>query len=134
IRLDALEKSPCDPVDDLDVMPALDQVVGDGLEQVSDLQIVIRPDDRPARDAREDLDVAELIELREPGEHADVVERRPEAAPPQGQAELPQPPRLARLRVEVQALFQDVPRPRAVRARARGCFWSRRLEGLLLVA
>ena len=77
-----------DRADELDVVAVADLGVRLRLEQVLDVEVVERPDDRAAGDGRDHLDRAQEPELGEPREDADVEERRAVAAPGEGKAEL----------------------------------------------
>ena len=77
-----------DRADELDVVAVCDLGVRLRLEQVLDVEVVERPDDRAAGDGRDHLHRAQQAELREPREDADVEERRAVAAPGEGKAEL----------------------------------------------
>ena len=77
-----------DRADELDVVAVGDLRVRLRLEQVLDVEVVERADDRAAGDGRDHLHRAQQAELGEPREDADVEERRAVAAPGEGKAEL----------------------------------------------
>ena len=77
-----------DRADELDVVGVGDLGVGLRLEQVLDVQVVERADDRAARDGRDHLHRAQQAELGELREHPDVEEGSAVAAPGKGKAEL----------------------------------------------
>jgi hypothetical protein len=77
-----------DRLHDLDVVAIRDLAVGLRLEQVLDVEVVERADDRPARDGRYHLDRPQQPELREPREDADVKEGGAVPTPGEGEAEL----------------------------------------------
>ena len=58
------------------------------LEQVAQVEVVQRADDRAARDGRDHLDAAKATSLGEAGEHAEVEEGGPKPAAGEGETEL----------------------------------------------
>jgi hypothetical protein len=87
VLLDAGEEARLDVRDDVRVIVVGDLGVGFRREQLADVEVVERADDRPARHGREHLDAAKDSHLRDAREHADVKERRAEAAPGEGETE-----------------------------------------------
>jgi hypothetical protein len=99
VLLDTRQKIPRHALDDIDVVLARDLDVGLGLEQLLHLEVVVGPENRAPRDAGDDLDVAQDIELREPREDTDVVEGCAEASAREGETELAEVCRLQAERV-----------------------------------
>ena len=88
-----------DRAHELDVVGVGDLGVRLRLEQVLDVEVVERPDDRAARDRRDHLHGPQQPELGEAGEDADVEERRAMTAPREGEAELRMHPFLGHWRL-----------------------------------
>ena len=79
-RCTPFEEAGFHVTNELDVIVARDLRVRFGLEKVTELEVIIRRQNGAARHARNHLDVTEHVELGEPRQDTDVVERGAKAA------------------------------------------------------
>ena len=109
VALHARDELVLELVDDADVVVPRDRAVRILLQQLADLQVVVGAEDRAPRDAGEDLDAAQGVVLRQPGEHADVEQRGAEAAAGERQADLAPEHRLQGVGVAAQEDAERLP-------------------------
>ena len=70
------------------IWAGLQAVSARALQQLLDLEVIESADDRPAGDRGNHRDMAQQVAFRQPRQHPDMEQRRPEAATGQGEAEL----------------------------------------------
>src|SRR5205823_8241111 len=78
VLLDPSQKVMLYALHDLDVVCVLDFACRKRLQQILNVEVIERTDDGAARDGGDDLDAAELPDLREVGENPKVKEGGPE--------------------------------------------------------
>ena len=79
VRLDALDELVDELRHEVDEVGGFDLRVRLVVHELAYLQVVVRADDRATRDAGQDLDPPQDVQLRELGEHAEVEQRRTKA-------------------------------------------------------